>query len=264
MKKRALIKLGGLLAKDPAVLDQAFEEIKFLRRDWDFALVHGGGKEVSALSAKLGIEAVFQDGIRVTRPEEMDIVAGVLSGMVNGSVVRHGQKMGLPTVGLSGYDQRIFTGEAIAIEGYPGSRTGRITETNAIFLAHLLRGGAIPVLSSISMDQEGKALNINADEAALAVGESLHVDVLVYVSDIPGLLWDDEVRRQVDPQDFEAGKAAGIITGGMIPKVQSSLTGLRKGIGRVVIGGYENPGDLGALMTGQIGTNLVLDKGVKS
>ena len=199
--KKVLIKIGGRAASDEAALAALAEEMHSLRDTYSFFFVHGGGAEVTKVSAVFGLEAIFENGVRRTTPAEMDIVDMVLGGKMNKYIVRLFATKGLQAVGISGADGAIFTGEAVA----EGSRTGRVTAADPKLLNLLSEGGFVPVISSVSMDKAGTALNINADEAALAVAAALNVDDLIFISDIPGILKGDGIIRELTPPEAGAG-----------------------------------------------------------
>ena len=182
----------------------------------------------------------------------MDVVDMVLGGKMNKYIVRLFASKGLRAVGICGADGAVFTGTAVS----QNSRTGRVTETNPELLELMTSGGYLPVISSVSMTADGTALNINADEAALAVASSIPVDDLIFISDIPGVLKDDELIHKLTPVTIEQEIDAGVISGGMIPKVESSVEALRKGVSMVIIGGYETKGDLAGLLEGWLGTGI--------
>ena len=251
-----VVKIGGKAAESREGMDALCQEILSLARDNRFVLVHGGGAEVSALSRRLGVEPVFQDGVRQTSEQEMDIVDMVLAGKVNKQVVRLLRARGLDAVGLSGSDGGIFTGRPVAGPAGSRSRTGEVTAVDARLLTLLLDNGFLPVLSSSSMDGTGSGLNINADAAAFAVASRLAASALVFLSDIPGILSDGSVIQAVSAAEAKELVAKGVVTGGMIPKVTAALTAMDGGVGKVIIGQYEGAGSLGRLLEGKQGTRL--------
>lgn len=250
--KKVLIKIGGRAASDEAALADLAAEMAALQDQYSFFFVHGGGAEVTKISALFGLEAVFENGIRKTTSAEMDVVDMVLGGKMNKYIVRLFASKGLNVAGISGCDGKIFTGRAVA----EGNSTGKVTNTNPELLSLMSDNGYLPVLSSVSMDEKGAALNINADEAALAVASSIPVDCLIFISDIPGILKDDEVIHKITPLQIQKEIDAEVISGGMIPKVESSVEALRAGVRKVIIGGYNKKGDLAKLLDGNLGTSI--------
>lgn len=248
----ACIKIGGRVAADEKVLDFFIAELKSMQSAYNFVLIHGGGAEISRISKIFNIVPVFSNGVRVTRPEEMDLVDMVLAGKVNKQLVRRFYAGGVNAVGLSGVDGATIIGEAVG----PDTRTGKPTRIATELVSNLLSGGLVPVISPVSMDESGAALNINADEVALAVATALPAGWLVFLSDIPGILKNDEVLTGISTAETEKEIAAGVITGGMIPKVRASAGALKDGVHYVVIGGYERFGDLESLLRGESGTTI--------
>ena len=116
----------------------------------------------------------------------------------------------------------------------------------------------MPVVAPVSMEEDGSPLNINADEAALEIAACIPAEALIFLSDIPGILKDNEVIHEIDALGIDQEINSGVITGGMIPKVRSSLDALGRGVQRITIGQYEQSGDLAALMAGRHGTRITL------
>lgn len=253
--KTAVIKIGGLVATDRSVLVALLQEMKEIR-DYLFVLVHGGGKEVTAVSEKFGFAAEFRNGVRITSPGEMDVVDMVLGGKINIDLVRQAGVYGHRAVGLGGSDSRTFVSQVMTVEDRPDNRTGKVVQTNPELVMHLLQGGYLPILHSTSTDFKGQGLNVNADEAALEVAAALKAHRLVYISDIPGVLKEGSVIKTIDRARSEAEISSGVISGGMIPKINSSLDGVDRGIEAVVIGGYKTAGDLGSLLNFSAGTAI--------
>jgi acetylglutamate kinase len=253
-KPVVVLKIGGRAASVETALRDLVLDMAEMKDSRCFFLVHGGGAEVSRVSKIFGLQPVFKDGIRQTSPAEMEIVDMVLAGKMNKYLVRVFESLGLPAVGLSGSDGSFFTGESIAPA--EGNRTGRVTKVDPKAALALARAGYVPVIASTSMDASGGALNINADEAALEIARAAGARALVYLSDIPGILKDGGVIPRLDSAGAEAEIGAGVITGGMIPKVRSSLEALKSGVGGVVIGEFTRRGDLPRLLSRELGTTL--------
>ena len=248
-----LVKIGGRAAEKEERLAELCAEIAALSGRYRLLLVHGGGAEVTAVSKKLGIDAVFRDGVRQTSPAEMDIVDMVLAGKVNKQLVRMLRTRGLDAVGLSGSDGGIFTGRALSEE----TRTGEVSRIDARLIDLLLANGFLPVISSSSMDDTGRGLNINADTAAFGLAARLAASALVFLSDIPGILRDGAVIPALTGAEAGELVAAGVISGGMIPKVTASVEALEKGVRSVIIGQYEEAGSLARLLEGNRGTRII-------
>ncbi len=255
--EKLVIKIGGEVSGDTSLAGPMALELRELQSRYLCMLVHGGGAELSSLMRRVGVEPRFRDGVRMTTPEEMAYVDMVLSGQINKRLVRLFQASGINAVGLSGSDGRLFQGAPIA----EGSRTGTIIQIDTSLLEILLQKGYLPVLSPTSMDGEVKeGLNINADSVAFALAAELSARVLVFISDIPGVLKDGQAIPSLTITQAMAEIDSGTIRGGMIPKVQASAEALRRGVERIVIGEYRNANDLQRLVSGEIGTQIVLRK----
>ncbi|MGA2765765.1 MAG: acetylglutamate kinase [Spirochaetia bacterium] len=255
--KSVLIKIGGKAADNEAALAALAEEMGALSKDHRFLLVHGGGAEVTALSRKLGIESVFTNGLRQTSSTEMDVVDMVLAGKVNKHLVRLLRIHGLDAVGLSGSDGGILKGKSVGnLPDGSLSRTAEVAGVDGRLLKLLTDNGFLPVIASPSMDSEGLAMNLNADTAAFSLAVALSCAALVFLSDIPGIISDGNVIRQLTVSEARALSSSGVISGGMVPKVSASLDALDRGVQTVIIGQYEESGSLAALLNGRQGTRI--------
>lgn len=252
-----VVKIGGRPAASMERLDSLMKDMAELGAQYHFALVHGGGAEVSELTRHFGLEPQFIDGIRMTTQEEMRLVDMVLGGSMNTRLLRRACLAGLEAVGLSGVDGGLFQCQSIG-ESPDGriNRTGRVVSVNPRVVAHQFAGGFTPILSSISVDDQGEGLNINADDAALALAEALQARSLIFISDIPGVLKADAVIHSLTPRGIEEEIKSGVIQGGMIPKVRASAGALSQGVEAVTIGDYHNQGDLDLLIRGSKGTKI--------
>ena len=251
------MKIGVAAADRDESLAALCDEMLALSKEHRFLFVHGGGAEMTAISRKLGIEPVFRDGIRQTTPEEMDIADMVLAGKVNKKLVRLLRTRGLDAVGLSGSDGGIFTAQPLGgPELRAPTRSGEVASIDERLLELLLGNGFTPVLSSTSMDRQGRGLNINADSVAFSLAAHLAVAALVFFSDIPGILSDGSVMQALSAAEAKDLIMKGVITGGMIPKVSASLEAMERGVKKVIIGQYEGPGSLARLLEGKQGTRL--------
>lgn len=248
------IKIGGRAAADEATFDSLVGEIAARADSTSFIVVHGGGAEVTRLSERLGISSVFENGVRMTSPAEMEIVDMVLAGKMNKAVVRRFLAHGVGAVGLSGSDGGLVIGSPLGSE----TRTGRVAKVDPRILLLLGRDGYVPVIASTASTTDGTALNINADEVALALATATRAEVLLFLSDTPGIMdREGKILDSVDEQSAEAQIASGVISGGMIPKVRSAAQALKAGVGAIVIGQYERSGDLEKLLDGRLGTRVV-------
>jgi acetylglutamate kinase len=199
-------------------------------------LVHGGGPEINEMMSKLGKEAVFVDGLRVTDKETVDIVQMVLAGKVNKTLVNLLEKKGGKAVGISGMDGQLI--EARVKDERLGY-VGDITKINIAPVIDLLEMGYIPVVSTLGCDADGNTYNINGDTAAAHIAGALGAERLIMMTDIAGILRDKNDPNTLIPEVkvSEAKKLYedGVISGGMIPKVDCCIEAIREGVQNVII-----------------------------
>jgi acetylglutamate kinase len=194
-------------------------------------VVHGGGPQISELMARLGKEAAFVDGLRVTDAETVEIARMVLKGQVNPQLVAAINVHGNYAVGVSGVDAGLIRATARDPElGFVGD----VTEINPDVLHGLLEDEFVPVIATIGSDATGQAYNINADTVAGAIAEALEAEKLVYLTDIEGLRRDvtdaNSLIRQTTADELDRLVDDGVIAGGMIPKVASCIHAVRNGV----------------------------------
>ncbi len=199
-------------------------------------LVHGGGPEISEMLQKTGKKSEFIDGLRVTDKETADIVQMVLAGKINKNLVNKILNMGGKAVGLCGVDDHMIKAEKLDdVHGF----VGNITNVNAGLITDLLEKDYIPVISTIGYDDENNTYNINADTAAAYIAGTLKAESLINMSDIPGLLRDKDdpstLIQRVFVSDAPELMHEGVISGGMIPKVNCCTQAIRMGVKKVFI-----------------------------
>ena len=232
-----VIKYGGNAMINEELKQQVMEDICLL---WligvKVVLIHGGGPEISQTMKRLGKEAVFVDGLRVTDKETVDIVQMVLAGKINKTLVNLIQMKGGHAVGLSGIDGGIL--EAKVKDERLGF-VGEITKVRTQPITDLLEKNYIPVVSTVASDRMGNTYNINGDTAAAYLAGSLGAERLIMMTDIAGILMDKDDPSTLIPSITvsEAKKLydQGVISGGMIPKVDCCIEALEHGVNNVVI-----------------------------
>jgi len=235
--KIVVIKYGGNAMINPQLKEQVMEDIALL---WligvKVVLVHGGGPEISETMKKLGKEAVFVDGLRVTDKETVDIVQMVLAGKVNKTLVNLIQMKGGHAVGLSGIDGGIIEAK---IKNEALGYVGQITKIRTQPIMDLLEKNYIPVISTVASDRQGNVYNINGDTAAAYIAGALEAERMILMTDIAGILENKDDPSTLIPQITvsEAKKLydSGIISGGMIPKVDCCIEALEHGVNNVII-----------------------------
>ena len=235
--KIVVVKYGGNAMINPQLKEQVMEDIVLL---WligvKVVLVHGGGPEINDLMDRLGKKPVFIDGLRVTDRETVDIVQMVLAGKVNKTLVNLLEANGGRAIGLSGMDGRLIEAR---IKDERLGYVGEVTKINTKPVTDLLDNGYIPVISTIACDREGNSYNINGDTAAAHIAGALGAERLILMTDIAGILKDKDDPSTLIPEltlsEVEKLKADGIISGGMIPKVECAVCAIREGVLNTVI-----------------------------
>ncbi len=235
--KIVVVKYGGNAMINEQLKMQVMEDIVLL---WligvKVVLVHGGGPEISELMEKLGKKPVFVDGLRVTDKETVDIVQMVLAGKVNKTLVNLLETKGGKAMGISGMDGRLI--ESVMKDERLGY-VGKIVNINASPVIDLLEKGYIPVISTVGCDKDGNAYNINGDTAAAYIAGALGAENLIMMTDIAGILKDKDDPTTLIPEmtvsDAAKLQAEGIISGGMIPKVECCVEAIHKGVNKVII-----------------------------
>ena len=221
-----LVKVGGAELREGPELATLVEVLARLASQRPLVVVHGGGPEIAALQERLGLQPRFVEGLRVTDEASLWAAEMVLSGAVNKRLVAWLVAQGVRAMGLSGVDAGLLRAKTLVHPQGDLGRVGEITAVDAICLQQLLSLGLTPVISPISLGEDGRALNVNADHAALAVAGALQVAEAVFLTNVPGVLRAEEAEHLI---------ATGEISGGMIPKVRSALEALARGVGAVRI-----------------------------
>ena len=235
--KTVVIKYGGNAMINEHLKEQVMEDITLL---WligvKVVLVHGGGPEINDLMARLGKQPEFVDGLRVTDKETVDIVQMVLAGKVNKSLVTLLQSKGGNAVGISGIDGGLIEAK---IKNERLGFVGKITKVRPQPIIDLLEKNYIPVVSTVASDSQGNVYNINGDTAAAFIAGALGAERLIMMTDIAGILRDKDDPSTLIPEITieEAGKLydEGVISGGMIPKVDCCIEAIHKGVKNVII-----------------------------
>ena len=235
--KIVVVKYGGNAMINEKLKQQVMEDIVLL---WligiKIVLVHGGGPEISDLMTRLGKKAEFVDGLRVTDKETVDIVQMVLAGKVNKTLVNLLEMKGGRAMGISGMDGRLIEAE---IKDERLGYVGKITNVNITPINDLLEKGYIPVVSTVGCDRQGNSFNINGDTAAAFIAGALKAERLIMMTDIAGILRDRDDPSTLIPDvtidEAEKLKAEGVVSGGMVPKVDCCVQALKKGVENVVI-----------------------------
>lgn len=234
-----VVKYGGSAMKDEELQYHVIEDIVLLKLiGMRPIIVHGGGKEISKWVAKTGIEPLFYNGLRITDADTLEIAKMVL-GKVNSDLVSMAEAMGADAVGISGIDGGLLTVEKAMPDGKDIGFVGNVTQVDTKVLHDLVSSDFIPVVYPIAADESGQAYNVNADHAASAIAEAVHADKLVYLSDIRGVYEDpddpDSVISELYAREAEQFIQDGIVTGGMVPKIENCVDAVKNGVKRVHI-----------------------------
>ena len=235
--KIVVIKYGGNAMINETLKEQVMEDIVLLHLiGVKVVLIHGGGPEISELMSRLGKESEFIDGLRVTDKETVDIVQMVLAGKINKTLVNMLEMKGGRAVGLSGMDGRLIEAE---VKDERLGYVGKITKINIRPVNDLLDKGYIPVISTLGCDRAGNTYNINGDTAAAHIAGALCAKRLIMMTDIAGILRDrDDPATLIPEMTVPEAKALydeGVISGGMIPKVDCCIEAIAEGVKNVVI-----------------------------
>ena len=235
--KIVVIKYGGNAMINDQLKEQVMEDIVLLSLiGVKVVLVHGGGPEITDTLTRIGKESVFVDGLRVTDRETAEIVQMVLAGKINKSLVNLLELKGGRAMGISGLDDRMI--ECTVRDERLGF-VGRITSVNVTPVMDLLEKGYIPVVSTVGCDQQGNVYNINADTAAAYIAGAMQAERLISMTDIAGILRDQKDPASLIPRlNIEEARTlfeTGVISGGMIPKVECCIDAIRRGVRRVII-----------------------------
>ena len=235
--KVVVIKYGGNAMISEELKNAVMGDITLLQQiGVKVVLVHGGGPEITELLSKVGKKSEFVNGLRVTDRETMEIVQMVLCGKINKNLVNLLHKFGGRAVGLCGLDGHMIEAKALdpALD-----YVGEITRVDPSIISDVLDKGYIPVISTVGCDGAGNSYNINADTAAARVAAALKAECMVSMTDIPGLLADQNDAATLIPvvNVSEVPKLVnqGVITGGMIPKVECCIEAIRRGVKKVFI-----------------------------
>ena len=235
--KIVVVKYGGNAMTSEELKQQVMDDIVLMSLiGVKIVLVHGGGPEITEMLAKTGKKSEFVDGLRVTDRETVEIVQMVLAGKINKSLVNLLEMKGGKAMGLSGIDGHMIEAE---VKDERLGFVGKITGVNVEPITDPLEKGYIPVISTVGCDRAGNVYNINADTAAAQIAGAMKAESLIAMTDIAGILRDKNDAATliplIDIEDAETLFREGVISGGMIPKVECSIDAIRRGVKKVII-----------------------------
>lgn len=264
--KTVVIKYGGNAMVDPALTHAILEDITLLKYvGVNPIVVHGGGPDINSMLGRLGIESRFVNGLRVTDGATMEVVQMVLSGKINKDIVSELNCLGAHSLGLCGKDANLI--ECVkkpARDGVDLGFVGQITHINVKLLEILAKDEYIPVIAPIGVDSEGNSYNINADTVAGEIAAALKAEKLLFLTDIDGIYMDpadkSSLISRITVAEINRLISEGVISGGMIPKVQGCINAVLGGVGRthIVNGTIPHPILLEIFTDKGIGTMVTL------
>lgn len=269
--KTFVIKYGGSVMEDENAKRYFFQDAAFLKKAGvNVVIVHGGGKRISAMLKEVGCPVEFNRGLRVTDSKTMEIVELVLSGQVNKEISNALSLEGAGALGISGKDAGLLKAKKTLTKvddkyidlGF----VGEIVSVNTKVIEDIIGMGYIPVISPVSCDDNGNSYNVNADFAAAAISSCLKADKLILLTDVPGVyssFEDKTIIEEIYEDEVENYISSGIITEGMIPKVNCCRDVVRSGVNDVIMidGKREHGLLLDALSEG--GLKTIIRKGVR-
>jgi acetylglutamate kinase len=238
--KTIVIKYGGSAMLNEELKKAVMQDIALMKLvGMRPVIVHGGGPEINQLLDRLGKEAKFVEGLRVTDDETMEIVEMALSGKVNKSIVNHIISIGGSSVGISGKDANLLEAEKLLVNNKDVGFVGSVKKVNPELINTLIENDFIPVIAPVGRDKNGITYNINADYAAESIAVALNAEKLIFLTDIEGVLMDkndpDSLISILKVEESEKMIETKIIQGGMIPKIECCNRAVKSGVKSVHI-----------------------------
>ena len=235
-----VIKYGGAALINEEIKSTVIKDIALMKYvGFKPVVVHGGGKDINKALEAVGIEPKFKDGLRVTDEPTMEIVQQVLAGKINKNLTTELCMHGINAVGICGKDAGFMQVKKAMPKGMDIGLVGEVTEVKTGLINTLIDNDFVPVISSIGVDDEGKSYNVNADYAAVAVAGALKAEKLVFVTDVAGIMRDvndpDSVISTIKVDEVNSLIEDGTISGGMLPKVECCMAGVKAGVNNVHI-----------------------------
>jgi acetylglutamate kinase len=259
MGPRILIKIGGQAFEGEEGFRDLARAIKS-NPELEVIIVHGGGAEITQALIDANRKTVFIEGIRVTQAVDIRIIENVLSGTINKRVATRLRANGVPCRRMSGKTEHLF----IVIPLIRGNRkfgyVGRIKRVNAGVVLSSLRDRQVPIVSPISADINGNSYNVNADSAAAALAASARCTDLLFLTDVAGVLVEEQTCLSLTVQEAKTLIADGTIKAGMIAKMDSAFEALEKNVPRVHIIQWQGPGTLRDIIAGECTTGTIIHK----
>jgi acetylglutamate kinase len=230
--KSIVLKISGHEIDDPQFLSALAKTVRNL--DKPVVIVHGGGREISHMQQRLGIEPHYENGVRVTDAQSLAIVTMVLCGTVNKRLVRYLLAEGIQAQGMSGVDQALIRARKMPHDSIDMGFTGEVVQVNGALLCSMLESGLTPVIAPICLGEDSE-YNVNGDHVAGAVAAAMGAERIIFLSNVEGVLVEENIVPTLSQDQTKSLIADGTIYGGMIPKVEMALDVLQKGVPSAVI-----------------------------
>ena len=253
---KILIKLGGTLLEEADSRQRLAREITEIAAHDQVVVVHGGGKQMTRFLAERGVESTFVNGLRVTTPDVIDAVVKVFAGSVNAQLVTTFRAVGAMPVGLSG----LSAGLVDAVQLNPAlGQVGRPVSSNGHLLDLLTGADYLPIVACVAGDATGAIYNVNGDQMAVSCAAGFHAETLIFLTDVDGVRDDTGATRpQLTIEEASQLIEKGVAAGGMRAKLESAISAIEQGVGRVLIAPGGRPGIIRLLRDGNsCGTALV-------
>lgn len=244
-EKIVVVKMGGSLMDEPQTIENILTDLVFMATvGIQPIIVHGGGKEITQALTEAGLETRFVQGRRYTDQRTLSIAEHILGNKINKRLVETLNQRGAQAVGLHSLSSCVLFGERMFLDGEEGRRidigyVGKVTQVNSYLLKVLCKAETIPVIAPIAMDKGGNKLNINADDVAGEVAAAVQAEKLVVLSDTHGIRMDpkdpESLVRELSESQIQELIKSGVISGGMLPKVNSCLLALEGGVSKAHI-----------------------------
>ena len=241
-EKITVVKISGHCLDDEQLLRQFARTVA--RSDERLVVVHGGGTEISRLQQRLGIEPRYAEGLRVTDADSLALVEMVLCGLVNKRLVRHLLNAGVDAAGLSGVDRGLVRAQQMRHDSLDMGYTGEVVSVRGEVICDLLALDVTPVIAPVS-GGAGSNFNLNADPVTGALAAAITADKVIFISNVAGVLVEGRRAERLTRCEAESLISAGVISGGMIPKVRTALDVLAAGAKQVVITDLDGWADSG-------------------
>lgn len=239
-EKITVIKVGGKIVEEEASLTALLD--RFAAIDGRKVLIHGGGRSATRIAGLLGIESRMVDGRRITDSETLKVVTMVYGGLVNKNIVAGLQARGVNALGLTGADCNIIKAHKRPVKTIDYGFVGDVECADGDMLSRLIEQGITPIIAPLTHDGKGTMLNTNADTMAAETAKALatvYDTTLIYCFELPGVMRDpedaDSLIATITGESYRALLAEGIISGGMIPKMENAFNAINNGVSRVII-----------------------------